>query len=207
VEQSIPEVAERIVAAIRGRLIDHAGPFVVALDGGCGVGKSTVAASVAAALVASVIQTDDFFFSNRTGDEWDACTAAEKADLAIEWRRLRAEALEPLRAGREASWRPFDFGAYGYATGSGLATEVVTRQPTKVIVIDGIYSCRPELGDLIDLCVLVDAPAVVRRRRHNEREGTDEAEWHRRWDQAEDYYFAHIRTPDSYDLIVHTTRL
>jgi uridine kinase len=201
----MPAEAEYIVTAIRSRLADKARPFVVALDGTSGVGKSTLAAAVATKLRATVIPTDDFFASNRTGDEWDACTAAEKADLAIEWRRLRAEALEPLRAGREASWHPFDFAAYDYATGSGLANELVTRQPTKVIIIDGIYSCRPELRDLIDLCVLVEAPTVVRRQRHNEREGKDEAEWHRHWDEAEDHYFAHVQTPESYDLVVRTT--
>lgn len=198
------EAAEQIIGAIRDRLIGHRGPFVVALDGGSGAGKSTVAASVAAELQASVVQTDDFFSSYRSGAEWDACTAVEKAALAMDWRRLRAEALEPLRAGRDASWHPFDYAAYDYATGSGLATEEVIRPPTKVIILDGIYSCRPELDDLVDLSVLVEAPSVVRRERHNEREATAEAEWHNRWDEAEAYYFAHVRPPESYDLIVRT---
>jgi uridine kinase len=203
-EPLVPEAAKQIVAAIRARLIGHPGAFVVALDGGSGVGKSTLADSVAAELGASVVHADDFFSSHRTGPQWDVCTAAEKADLAIDWRRLRREALEPLRAGREASWHPFDFAAYDYVTGSGLATELVTRKPTRVIVLDGIYSCRPELGDIIDLCVLVEAPAALRRQRHDEREVADEAEWHSRWDEAEDYYFAHVRAPQSYDLVVST---
>lgn len=203
-ELRVPGVADRIVAAISGRLIDHAGPFVVALDGGSGVGKSTLAVAVAAELGASVVHTDDFFASHRFGAEWDGCTAAEKADLAIDWQRLRAEALEPLRAGRDASWHPFDFATYDYASGSGLATAFVTCQPTGVIVVDGIYSSRPELSDLIDLSVLVEAPAAVRRQRHDEREGTDEGAWHGRWDAAEAYYFAHVRRPESFDLVVST---
>jgi uridine kinase len=202
VEPRVRETAE-IVAAIRTRLIDHAGSFVVAVDGGSGVGKSRLAASVAAELQATVIHTDDFFASHLTGGEWDACTAAEKAALAIDWQRLRAEALEPLRAGRDAFWHPFDFASYDYATGSGLAGELVTRQPTKVIVLEGIYSSRPELGDLIDLTVLIDASPAVRRQRHDEREATDEADWHNRWDEAEDYYLTNVRPPGSYDLVVH----
>ena len=200
----VPEVSDHIVAAIRARLIDRVGPFVVALDGGSGVGKSTLAAAVATELGASVVHTDDFFASHRTGAEWDACTAAEKADLAIDWQRLRAQALEPLRASRAASWHPFDFATYDYASGSGLATAFVTCQPTRVIVMDGIYSCRPELSDLTDLSVLVEARAAVRRQRHDEREATDEAAWHSRWDKAEAYYFAHIRRRASFDLVVST---
>ncbi|MDQ6884473.1 MAG: hypothetical protein M3077_09620 [Candidatus Dormibacteraeota bacterium] len=182
----------------------HHGPFLVALDGGTGAGKSTVAALVAAELGGSVVATDDFFSSHVTGAEWDAYTAAEKAALAINWRRLRREALEPLRRGQQASWHPFDFESYDYTTGSGLADEVVTRAPTRVIVVDGIYSCRPELADLIDLCVLVDASASVRRQRHDRREGDDEADWHSRWDEAENYYFRKVRPPESFDLIVRT---
>jgi uridine kinase len=204
VEPQVPEAAEHIIAAILGRLVKHGGPFVVAVDGGSGAGKSTLAASVAAALGASVVQADDFFSSERTGAEWDRSTAAEKAEQALDWRRLRAEALEPLHAGRQARWHPFDFPAYRYATGSGLATEVVVRPPTKVIVLEGIYCCRPELSDLIDLSVLVQAPTWVRQHRHNEREARDESEWHRRWDEAEDHYFAQVRPPQSYDLVVST---
>jgi uridine kinase len=203
-ELRVPEVADHIVAAIRPRLIGHAGSFVVALDGGSGVGKSTLAVAVAAELGASVVHTDDFFASHRTGAEWDACAAAEKADLAIDWQRLRAEALEPLRAGRDANWHPFDFATYDYAKGSGLATAFVTCQPTRVIVMDGIYSSRPELRDLIDLSVLVEARAAIRRQRHDEREATDEAAWHSRWDEAEAYYFAHVRRREWFDLVVST---
>jgi len=41
------EEAEHIITAIRSRLVDNAGPFVVALDGASGVGKSTLAAVLA----------------------------------------------------------------------------------------------------------------------------------------------------------------
>jgi len=203
-ERGTREAAEHIISAIRSRLDDNPGPFVVALDGASGVGKSTLAAVLTVELGASVVHTDDFFASHMTGAEWDACTAAQKANLAIDWQRLRGEALEPLRAGREASWHPFDFASYAYATGSGLTKDVVTRQPTKVIVLDGVYSSRPELIDLIDLSVLVEASTAVRRQRHDKREATDQAQWHRRWDEAEDYYFAHVRPPQSYDLVVRT---
>jgi uridine kinase len=73
-----------------------------------------------------------------------------------------------------------------------------------VIVLGGLYSGRPELADLIDLSVIVVAPTAVRRQRHDKREATDQAQWHRRWDEAEDYYFAHVRPSQSYDLVIHT---
>ena len=116
--------------------------------------------------------------------------ARGKAALVIDWRRLRAEALAPLLAGRPARGHPFDFQA-----GHGLAAHTVTRDPARVIVLDGVYLARPELADLIDLAILVEAADdTVRRQRLLAREGASfMAAWHRRWDAAEDYYFTHVR--------------
>jgi hypothetical protein len=35
-----------------------------------------------------------------TDAEWDARSAPQRADHALDWRRLRSEALEPLLAGK-----------------------------------------------------------------------------------------------------------
>jgi uridine kinase len=188
----------RVVAEIRRRLVGRAAPLLVAFDGGSGAGKSTLVAAVAAELEATVVESDDFFSNDSTGAQWKVRTAAERMALCIDWRRLRIEALDPLLAGRTASWHPFDFAR----PGTGLATDVVTRRPAPVILLDGVYSSRPELADLIDFTVLVDTPASLRSERHDQREHADDAGWHAMWDVAEDYYFTHVRPPSSFDLIV-----
>src|SRR4051794_32463696 len=112
-------------------------PLLVAFDGRSGVGKSTLAASVAARVGATLVEGDDFY-AGGTDAEWSQCTAQDRADRCIDWRRLRAEVLEPLCAGRPAVWHPFDFTA-----GTGLAAHTVHRSPAPVIILDGIYSARP----------------------------------------------------------------
>jgi uridine kinase len=85
-----------------------------------------------------------------------------------------------------------------------MAADAVTRRPASVIVLDGAYSARPEISDLIDLTVLVDLPTEERHKRIGQRED-DRAfvdAWHARWDAAEDYYFIHVRPPSSFDLVV-----
>jgi uridine kinase len=85
-----------------------------------------------------------------------------------------------------------------------MAAEAVTRDAAPVIVLDGAYSARPEISDLISLSVLVDLPAEERHRRMGVRE-EDRAfvdAWHARWDVAEDYHFTHVRPPASFDLVV-----
>jgi uridine kinase len=201
---------ERACSAILSEIRRHLGgregtrPVVIALDGASGSGKSTLAAMVAAELDAVIVPGDDFFAAQITDAEWDLLDAAERARAVIDWRRLRREALEPLIAGRTASWHPFDFEAGTRPDGSyPMSTETTVRQPASVIVLDVAYSCRPELADLIDVSVLVDVPATERRRRLASRDEKAFSDaWHTRWDAAEDYYFTRIRPASSFDLVV-----
>ena len=122
-------------------------------------------------------------------------TAAQGINRYFDWQRLRREVLEPLRAGSTARYHPFDWRA-----GSGLADRVVEVAPTP-IVIDGVYTARPELRDVIDLAVLVDTPADERQRRLMARaHGNDD--WWPRWNAAEALYFETICPRSSFDLIV-----
>lgn len=197
---SLQTAADTILNAIQqhGRR-----PLLVALEGGSGAGKSTLAGMIAEALNAALIPGDDFYAVHIPDAEWDARTPAERARDAVDWRRLRREALEPLLAGSPARWHPFDFEALRPDGTYPLHKEFVERQPADVIVLDGAYSARPELTDLIGLSVLVDVPIGIRHQRLARREPADFlTAWHARWDVAEAYYFTHVRPPSSFDLMV-----
>jgi para-aminobenzoate synthetase len=203
--------AGAIVAEARSRMrLPRAlRPFLIALDGPSGTGKSTVAASVARELDAAIVPSDDFFAAGITDSGWAALDAAGRAAAAIDWRRLRRDALEPLLAGTLAAWHPFDFAPGTRSDGTyPMAAEAVVLAPRDVIVVEGAYSCRPELADLIDLAVLVVASPAERRRRIAARETDQEwtAAWHARWDAAEAFYFTSIRPAESFDLVVRTDR-
>jgi para-aminobenzoate synthetase len=198
--------ADTIVAEIRRRMVDRKTPILVALDGGSGSGKSTLALLIAEELDAALIQSDDFFAAEITDAEWDARNPKERARDVIDWRRLRAEVLEPLCAGEPAKWHAFDFEAGTRPDGTyAMRSDFVERQPSAVIVLDGAYSTQPELADLIDLSILVDAPIDVRHERLAARENQQFiAAWHARWDAAEEYYFTHVRPKSAFDLVVTT---
>lgn len=196
----LQQAIQTIVSAINQRLIGRTGPLVVSLDGGSGAGKSTLASEVASQLNATIIQCDDFFDATITDDEWDSFTVEQRCHRCIDWQRMRNEALLPLLAGKDAQYRPFSF-----SSGNALATHMVTLQPSNIIILDGIYSSLLEMSDVDHLTVLVDVSPELRRYRHNTREGSDDVEWHRRWDLVEDYYFSVIRPAASYHLIVFNT--
>jgi para-aminobenzoate synthetase len=196
--------ANVVVADARRLLTDRARPLLVAIDGASGSGKSVLAALVAERLGAALVPADDFFSAQLTDADWDARTPAGRAADGLDWLRLRAEALEPLLAGRPARWHPFDFSAGARPDGTyGFSTRAEVREPKPVILVEGAYACRLELADLIDWSVLVDAPVGVRHRRLAQREDPRFlAAWHARWDAAEQWYFSQVMPASAFDRVV-----
>jgi len=189
---------ESITAHIQNLTNKSSKSILIAVDGRSGVGKSTVAKEIAEKVNGIVIVGDDFY-SGGPDEEWKKKDAKERVDLCIDWKRLREEVLEPLLSGKETAWRPFDF-----QTGEGLSSKIISAKPAQVILLDGVYSARPELSDLINLSILVEAENVGRRKRLVEREGpTFMDNWHSVWDVAEDYYFTKIRPEDSFDFVIN----
>ena len=80
---------------------------------------------------------------------------------------------------------------------------MVSLEPADVLILDGAYSARPELADIIDVSVLIEALDKTRQERILAREGAVFAmAWHKIWDPAEDYYFSEIRPKKSFDLLI-----
>jgi len=202
----VNSTGDAVAEAIRHLLTHRDRPVLVAIDGASGSGKSTFALWLADQFEAALIQSDDFFAAGISNAEWDARTPEQRAVDAIDWRRVRVEALEPLLAGKPAKWHAFDFAAGARADGTyAQRSDFVEREPARVIVLDGAYSTGGALDDLIDLTVLVDAPREVRHGRIRAREEREFlAAWHTRWDAAEEVYFSRVRPRSSFDLVVNT---
>ena len=197
--RNLQAVIDQIVFEIR-RLLKSKTPVLIALDGRSGTGKSTLAQAIAGR-IESVIVVGDDFYSGGNDDAWSGFSPKEKVDKGIDWQRMRTQVLEPLLAEKSASWHPLDFlPEIGWI---GWKDEVVSLEPAPVILLDGVYSTRPELSDLVDLAILVEADDQIRRKRLVVREGQAfMTRWHKLWDSAEDYYFTQICPPSSFDMIV-----
>jgi uridine kinase len=184
-----------ISAAVAWRAA-HPGVLILAIDGHGAAGKSTIAGAVADATAAALVHTDDFFRPASTviGGAGRRSPGAVALACYYDWRRIKERALEPLRAGRGATFRRFD-----WERGSGL-DGAVSVDPSPLVLLEGVFSAAPELSDLVDRSVLVDTPKPVRLRRLHARVTPEE--WDDDWLTAEQAYFDATRPPPSFDLIV-----
>ena len=209
-EPSPDELALPLVHLVRGRLPTvRDRPLGMGRAGRSGGGKTTLAATFARELAASerpvevsVVGGDDFY-AGGSAPSWDARSTVQLAERVMDWRGQR-DVLVALRDRGVAQWRPFDWCSDDWDTDVVPHLDSATTCCAgDVVVLEGAYSCRPELHDLLDLKVLLDPPTAVRRSRLRRREGDwFRADWDARWATAEEHYFGTVMTPDQFDLVL-----
>ena len=132
-----------IIHCLELLLANAAAPVVLALDGRCGSGKTTMAAALAEQFPDSIVlHTDDFYLppADRVPG-WEQ-TPCANMDLA----RLRDEVLAPARAGKPVLYR-----AYSCREGAYLPVQQLAAQP--LVILEGSYSHHPLLQQLRPLPV------------------------------------------------------
>ena len=179
-------------------------PSVVAIDGGSGAGKSTISEAVARELGAALVCLDDFLEIRISDEDRKLQSVPDRLQGVFDWERVRQDAILPLKAASVAKWRAFDFkkgvDEEGYYS---LKSDFTEASPAPLVILAGSYSASPALVDLIDYSILLDVPKSERHRRTFER---DElafiSEWHKVWDEVEEYYFGNLRPPEWFDLCI-----
>ena len=172
-----------------------AAPVLVALDGRCGSGKTTMAAALAEQFPDSIVlHTDDFYLppADRVPG-WEQ-TPCANMDLA----RLRDEVLAPARAGKPVLYR-----AYSCREGAYLPVQQLAAQP--LVILEGSYSHHPLLTGYETLRVFVTCSKDEQVRRLQEREGERYANFAARWIPLEEGYFAKYQIAENADFVVDTT--
>jgi uridine kinase len=155
---------------------------LVCVDGPACSGKTTLAGRLALTLGGiPVIHMDDLY------EGWDGLDAVTE--------RVEAWLLEPLRTGRPARYRRYDWLAGSYAEWHD-----VPRSHT--LVVEGVGSAARIVDDHAVLKVWVEAPSETRHARGVNRDAGGFGPYWEAWAEAERRHFAVERTRDRADLLV-----
>lgn len=161
------------------RLLRERERVLLAIEGGSGTGKTTLAAFLAGVYGASVVHMDDFFLpvARKTPER-----LAEPGGN-VDYERVRDEVLAPYARGETVVYRPFDCGRQ--APG-----EPVRLGDSRLTVVEGVYSLHPALAAFYDGAVFLETPWAERERRIRARSGEAMfARFRNEWIPLEDRYF------------------
>ena len=168
--------------------------FIVAIDGRCASGKTTLAEKLSQISDCNVIHTDDFYLQMHQRTEKRYLEPGGNLDRE----RLLREILLPLRRGQEVIYRPFLCNAMSFG-------EEVILKRKKVCIIEGSYSCHPDLRELYDLTVFVTTDSETQKQRILKRNGEGKMlTFISKWIPLEERYFEKFCVCGKADIIIKT---
>jgi len=163
--------------SLRTRL--RGGRVIIAVDGVDGAGKTTFADGFAQILAedgSAVFRASiDGFHRPRSERYLRGRTSPEGFYRdSYDYSTFRRVLIDPFRDGAQTSGTTgFQLAVFDVARDVPVESEWVTAPVDAVLVVDGIFLHRPELRDLWDWSVWLDAPFDVTFARMAERDGTD----------------------------------
>ena len=164
-----------------GLLLAEKDSVIVAIDGKCTSGKTTLAARLAEIYDCNVFHMDDFFLrpEQRTPERF------AEVGGNVDYERFREAVVLPLLSGRDFSYRPFDCKTL-------TLQGPVPVTPKRLNIIEGTYSMHPYFGDPYDLKILLTVDEETQRKRILERPAFLHKRFFEEWIPMENRYFASL---------------
>ncbi|MDR1735709.1 MAG: uridine kinase [Oscillospiraceae bacterium] len=185
-----PFLRDRMAALRQGR--GSIETFIIAIDGRCAAGKTSLASALAREFGAGVVHMDDFFLPGELRTE----ARLAQPGGNVHYERFISEVLPHLKSGEAFSYRAFDcaemrLGGLRQATGSRWR------------IVEGAYSHHPELGGYMDLRVFCDIKPEEQLQRIRTRNGeTALATFKSKWIPLEEAYLAAFDIKGKADIIL-----
>ena len=185
-------VFEQSCAAIDG-LLRTFPQTVVAIDGRCGSGKTTLAAQLQAHYGCTVIPMDQFFLRPEQRTPARLTMPGENVDHE----RFLKEVLPPLGRGESFTYRPFD------CSRMELGTPIPVT-PGRLTVVEGSYSCHRSLWDHYNLRIFLTVDPAEQMRRITARNSAYAKVFREKWIPLEEAYFSAFDLENRADLLLST---
>ncbi len=188
--------ADGPIAARVHELLNTQERVLLAIDGNCCAGKTTMAARLGALLDANVFHMDDYFLTPDLRTPQRLATPGGNVDAE----RFLSEVLAPASRGETALVRRFDCRV-------GRLLGPVSVPPKRVCVVEGAYSLHPLLSSCYDLKIFCRVDPALQTERIRARNGEEQlAVFLGRWIPLEAAYFGALNVEAGCDFIIESTQ-
>ncbi len=165
---------------------------ILAIDGRCSSGKTTLGNRLAAKWNVPLFHMDDYYLQPH---QRIAERLAEPGGN-VDRERFMEEVLLPLKAGSPVLCRRFNCKTLSFDPAK-------TIEPAELAIVEGSYSCHPMLRDHYDLRIFLDISPEEQLRRIILRNGPETAERFRTvWIPLEESYFSVCRVREACEIYV-----
>ena len=182
------EIISRLKKEMDGRLRTGK-QIVIAIDGNCTAGKTTLASVLEKEYDCNVFHMDDFFLrpEQRTPERY------AQPGGNVDYERFREEVLTPLKRGVAFSYRPFSCKTF-------TLSDPVAVTPKALNIVEGTYCLHPYFGECYDFKVFLSITPELQRERILLRPEAVHQRFFEEWIPMEKLYFDHFQISDRCDL-------
>ncbi|MGN0279152.1 MAG: hypothetical protein ACI4C4_07340 [Lachnospiraceae bacterium] len=137
--------AQPICQEIDRLLVSSQSPVIIAIDGVCGGGKTTLVEWLTTQYDCNLFHMDDFFLrkEQRTAERY------AQPGGNLDYERFYEEILNPVLAGKECIYRKFNCSTFTLGEANRIAWK-------RLNIIEGSYSQHPYFGNSYQLRVFLD---------------------------------------------------
>lgn len=167
--------------------------IIIAIDGRCASGKTTLASRLGMELNANIIHMDDFFLrpEQRTKERM------QEPGGNVDRERFLEEVLLPIQSDSSISFRPYNCHTGGFK-------DKITLSPKNISIVEGSYSCHPALWNYYDLHIFMSVSKEEQIKRIRTRNASSLIHFQQKWIPYEEYYFTFYHIMEKCELIKNT---
>ncbi|MDL2248797.1 hypothetical protein LJB89_03785 [Tyzzerella sp. OttesenSCG-928-J15] len=162
--------------------------LILAIDGKCGSGKTTLAEIISSVYNCPVINMDDFFLPKNLR----SAERLAEAGGNLHYERFMEEVIQPVKSGARAiSYKVFDCSVMDYKKEARIV------DTSGLVVVEGSYCMRPEFREIYDYMVFLDIDGAKQKERIIARNGIEGFKmFEEKWIPMENKYFNHFNIAD-----------
>ena len=133
---------------------------LIAIDGNCGAGKSTLGREMAEFFDANLFHMDDFYLT----PELRTPARMQEVGGNVDYVRFKAEIIEKVHKGKPFEFRSFNCKIQDFSQPKHVL-------PKRVNIIEGAYSLHPTLIEYYDLKIFFEISPEIQEKRILKRNG------------------------------------